>query len=65
MLYLLDKLSFLLFEGNLISLLVVFQLSGESLLLGQGCLAVLLSQGCELRDEVLFLLLEVSRLPQF
>ena len=64
-LYLLDKFSFLLLEGGSVALLVVFQLSRESLLLLQRCLPVLLSQGSQLRNEVLFLLLVCCRLTQF
>ena len=40
------------------ALLVVFELSCESLLLLQQSLAMFLSQGLQLRDEVLLLLLK-------
>ena len=64
-LYLLDEFSFLLLEGSSVALLVVLKLPRERLLLLQRCLPVLLSQGSQLRNEVLFLLLELSSLAQF
>ena len=46
------------------ALLVVFELSCESLLLLQQSLAMFLSQGLQLRNEVLLLLLERVRIAK-
>ena len=64
-LYLLDEFSFLLLEGSSVALLVVLELPRKRLLLLQRCLPVFLSQGSQLRNEVLFLLLVRSGLTQF
>ena len=62
--YLLDEFALLLLECDCMALLVVFELSCESLLLRCDRLAVLLGQCSQLGYEVLLLLLECSRIAK-